>query len=134
MCLKHGLFFFFFDFSSTNLNKLIVIEFEFELLKKNKLTQEDFAEQMDESSEKNNKPVFTVRFLLSAWSSDYANYYQGLWDCEADEPDELCFQRGDLIYIISKRAPVSRRSSEAPTAAAAAFPRATGVKQRPGAA
>uniref|UniRef100_A0A3B4YSQ7 Src kinase-associated phosphoprotein 1 n=1 Tax=Seriola lalandi dorsalis TaxID=1841481 RepID=A0A3B4YSQ7_SERLL len=32
----------------------------------------------------------------------YANYYQGLWDCEADEPDELCFHRGDLIYIISK--------------------------------
>lgn len=41
-------------------------------------------------------------FLLSAWSSDYANYYQGLWDCQADEPDELCFHRGDLIYIISK--------------------------------
>uniref|UniRef100_A0A3B4YSF7 Src kinase-associated phosphoprotein 1 n=1 Tax=Seriola lalandi dorsalis TaxID=1841481 RepID=A0A3B4YSF7_SERLL len=37
-----------------------------------------------------------------SWSSDYANYYQGLWDCEADEPDELCFHRGDLIYIISK--------------------------------
>lgn len=33
---------------------------------------------------------------------DYANYYQGLWDCEADEPDELAFQRGDLIYIVSK--------------------------------
>uniref|UniRef100_A0A3Q1HPJ4 Src kinase-associated phosphoprotein 1 n=1 Tax=Acanthochromis polyacanthus TaxID=80966 RepID=A0A3Q1HPJ4_9TELE len=33
---------------------------------------------------------------------DYANYYQGLWDCQADEPDELDFQRGDLIYIISK--------------------------------
>ncbi|KAA8581219.1 hypothetical protein FQN60_002800 [Etheostoma spectabile] len=46
----------------------------------------------DESSEKN-KP---------AWSSDYANYYQGLWDCQADESDELSFQRGDLIYIISK--------------------------------
>lgn len=41
-------------------------------------------------------------FPLSAWSSDYANYYQGLWDCQADEPDELDFQRGDLIYIISK--------------------------------
>ncbi|RXN09646.1 src kinase-associated phospho 1-like protein [Labeo rohita] len=34
--------------------------------------------------------------------SDYANYYQGLWDCEADGPDELAFQRGDLIYILSK--------------------------------
>ncbi|KAF7203549.1 src kinase associated phosphoprotein 1, partial [Nothobranchius furzeri] len=38
----------------------------------------------------------------SAWSSEYANYYQGLWDCPADEPDELDFKRGDLIYIISK--------------------------------
>uniref|UniRef100_A0A4W5JU74 Src kinase-associated phosphoprotein 1 n=1 Tax=Hucho hucho TaxID=62062 RepID=A0A4W5JU74_9TELE len=36
------------------------------------------------------------------WSMDYANYYQGLWDCEADEADELAFQRGDLIYIVSK--------------------------------
>ncbi|XP_056627938.1 src kinase-associated phosphoprotein 1 [Triplophysa dalaica] len=34
--------------------------------------------------------------------SDYANYYQGLWDCEAEGPDELAFQRGDLIYILSK--------------------------------
>lgn len=57
------------------------------------LPEEDFAEMMDESSEKSNK---------SASSSDYANYYQGLWDCEADQPDELTFQRGDLIYIISK--------------------------------
>lgn len=40
--------------------------------------------------------------LPSAWSSDYGNYYQCLWDCAADETDELDFQRGDLIYIISK--------------------------------
>uniref|UniRef100_UPI0037E9BDDC src kinase-associated phosphoprotein 1 n=1 Tax=Semicossyphus pulcher TaxID=241346 RepID=UPI0037E9BDDC len=57
------------------------------------LPEEDFPDPADESSEKNNK---------SAWSSDYANYYQGLWDCLADQPDELAFQRGDLIYIISK--------------------------------
>ncbi|XP_040923303.1 src kinase-associated phosphoprotein 1 [Toxotes jaculatrix] len=54
------------------------------------LPEEDFLDQMDESSDKPD------------WSSDYANYYQGLWDCEADEPDELAFQRGDLIYILSK--------------------------------
>ncbi|KAM3859512.1 src kinase-associated phosphoprotein 1 [Diretmus argenteus] len=57
------------------------------------LPEEDFPDSADESSERNIKP---------AWSSDYSNYYQGLWDCEADEPDELAFQRGDLIYIISK--------------------------------
>lgn len=57
------------------------------------LPEEDFPDPTDENSERNNKP---------ASSSDYANYYQGLWDCQADEPDELTFQRGDLIYVISK--------------------------------
>ncbi|XP_060884668.1 src kinase-associated phosphoprotein 1 [Labrus mixtus] len=57
------------------------------------LPDEDFPDPADESGDKNNK---------SAWSSDYSNYYQGLWDCPADEPDELAFQRGDLIYIVSK--------------------------------
>uniref|UniRef100_A0A4X1UPP2 Src kinase-associated phosphoprotein 1 n=1 Tax=Sus scrofa TaxID=9823 RepID=A0A4X1UPP2_PIG len=33
---------------------------------------------------------------------DYANYYQGLWDCHGDQPDELSFQRGDIIRILSK--------------------------------
>uniref|UniRef100_A0A8C3X756 Src kinase-associated phosphoprotein 2 n=1 Tax=Cyanoderma ruficeps TaxID=181631 RepID=A0A8C3X756_9PASS len=33
---------------------------------------------------------------------DYANFYQGLWDCTGDESDELTFKRGDVIYIISK--------------------------------
>uniref|UniRef100_H0WB04 Src kinase-associated phosphoprotein 1 n=1 Tax=Cavia porcellus TaxID=10141 RepID=H0WB04_CAVPO len=33
---------------------------------------------------------------------DYASYYQGLWDCHADQPEELAFQRGDLIRILSK--------------------------------
>ncbi|XP_029954708.1 src kinase-associated phosphoprotein 1 [Salarias fasciatus] len=50
---------------------------------------EDFVEPPDESAEKNTK-------------SDFANYYQCLWDCQADEADELDFHRGDLIYIISK--------------------------------
>ncbi|XP_063749003.1 src kinase-associated phosphoprotein 1 isoform X2 [Eleginops maclovinus] len=53
------------------------------------LPDEDLHGLTDESGEKNN-------------SSDYANYYQGLWDCLPDEPDELGFQRGDLICIISK--------------------------------
>ncbi|XP_032845523.1 src kinase-associated phosphoprotein 1 [Tyto alba] len=34
--------------------------------------------------------------------SDYANYYQGMWDCSGEHPDELSFHRGDLIYILSK--------------------------------
>ncbi|XP_057681189.1 src kinase-associated phosphoprotein 1 [Corythoichthys intestinalis] len=33
---------------------------------------------------------------------DYANYYQAVWDCQADASDELSFIRGDLILILSK--------------------------------
>ncbi|TKS81963.1 Src kinase-associated phosphoprotein 2 [Collichthys lucidus] len=35
-------------------------------------------------------------------STDYVNYYQGLWDCTGEFPDELSFKRGDSIYILSK--------------------------------
>ncbi|XP_053118648.1 src kinase-associated phosphoprotein 1 [Hemicordylus capensis] len=38
----------------------------------------------------------------TGFKRSYANYYQGLWDCSGSQPDELSFQRGDLIYIISK--------------------------------
>lgn len=44
--------------------------------------------------------------LLSA-VLDYANYYQAVWDCQADVPDELSFRRGDLIFILSKVCPHS---------------------------
>ncbi|XP_068118806.1 src kinase-associated phosphoprotein 1 [Hyperolius riggenbachi] len=33
---------------------------------------------------------------------NYADYYQGLWDCTSDKNDELSFQRGDIIRILSK--------------------------------
>lgn len=56
------------------------------------LPEEDSQEQADENAEDSQ----------SASSSEYANYYQGLWDCQADEGDELDFKRGDLIYVISK--------------------------------
>lgn len=35
-------------------------------------------------------------------STDYANFYQGLWDCTGALSDELSFKRGDAIYILSK--------------------------------
>ncbi|ROI36333.1 Src kinase-associated phosphoprotein 2 [Anabarilius grahami] len=35
-------------------------------------------------------------------SRDYENYFQSLWDCAGDHPDELSFKRGDTIYILSK--------------------------------
>ncbi|XP_061088314.1 src kinase-associated phosphoprotein 1 isoform X2 [Conger conger] len=57
------------------------------------LPEDEYTDSIDEVSEMGSKP---------AWSMDYANYYQGLWDCDADEPDELSFNRGDLIHVISK--------------------------------
>ncbi|XP_040602512.1 src kinase-associated phosphoprotein 2-like [Mesocricetus auratus] len=35
-------------------------------------------------------------------STDYAHFYQGLWDCTGSFSDELSFKRGDVIYILSK--------------------------------
>ncbi|NWH80990.1 SKAP2 protein, partial [Piaya cayana] len=43
-----------------------------------------------------------VTTLSEDKSTDYANFYQGLWDCTGDVPDELTFKRGDVIYILSK--------------------------------
>ena len=44
--------------------------------------------------------------LMSArpepWEEDYENIYVGMWDCSADEDNELSFNRGDLVHIISK--------------------------------
>ncbi|XP_022084683.1 src kinase-associated phosphoprotein 2-B-like [Acanthaster planci] len=36
------------------------------------------------------------------WEEDYANIYIGLWDCMADDQDELEFRRGEMVHIISK--------------------------------
>ncbi|XP_075033083.1 src kinase-associated phosphoprotein 1 [Mixophyes fleayi] len=33
---------------------------------------------------------------------NYADYYQGVWNCKSDNVDELSFQRGDIIRILSK--------------------------------
>lgn len=35
-------------------------------------------------------------------STDYKGFYQGLWDCTGDHPDELSFKRGEAVYILSK--------------------------------
>ncbi|KFQ49211.1 Src kinase-associated phosphoprotein 2, partial [Nestor notabilis] len=41
-------------------------------------------------------------FFADNKNTNYANFYQGLWDCTGDVPDELTFKRGDIIYILSK--------------------------------
>ncbi|XP_025922552.1 src kinase-associated phosphoprotein 2 isoform X1 [Apteryx rowi] len=43
-----------------------------------------------------------VTIVSDGKNTDYANFYQGLWDCTGDVPDELTFKRGDVIYILSK--------------------------------
>ncbi|KAI4873503.1 hypothetical protein NFI96_032590 [Prochilodus magdalenae] len=63
--------------------------------------EEDIYEVLPEDEFSDSEEI-SERSQKTDPSSDYANYYQGLWDCEADGPDELAFNRGDLIYIISK--------------------------------
>ncbi|XP_061665462.1 src kinase-associated phosphoprotein 1 isoform X2 [Syngnathoides biaculeatus] len=55
------------------------------------LPDEDFPDPPAEVLETSSKVV-----------SDYTNYYQAVWDCQGDAPDELSFFRGDLIFILSK--------------------------------
>ncbi|XP_051922679.1 src kinase-associated phosphoprotein 2 isoform X1 [Hippocampus zosterae] len=47
-------------------------------------------------------PDTDIYEVLPDTNTDYQNYYQGLWDCVGDHPDELSFKRGDTIYILSK--------------------------------
>ncbi|XP_075068375.1 src kinase-associated phosphoprotein 2 [Mixophyes fleayi] len=35
-------------------------------------------------------------------NTDYVNFYRGLWNCTGDNPDELSFKHGDVIYILSR--------------------------------
>lgn len=48
------------------------------------------------------KPPVAAPVTAVNKSTDYQNYFQGLWDCNGDQPDELSFKRGDAIYILSK--------------------------------
>ncbi|TSK14706.1 Src kinase-associated phosphoprotein 1 [Bagarius yarrelli] len=64
--------------------------------------EEDIYEVLPEDELSDHSEESIKRGQRADPSSDYANYYQGLWDCEADRPDELSFHRGDLIYILSK--------------------------------
>jgi len=36
------------------------------------------------------------------FSADISELYQGMWDCPADDPNELPFKRGQIVHIISK--------------------------------
>ncbi|NWT82575.1 SKAP2 protein, partial [Lanius ludovicianus] len=61
--------------------------------------EESLSSKAEVPSKESQEEVATVS---DSENTDYANFYQGLWDCTGDETDELSFKRGDVIYIISK--------------------------------
>lgn len=72
---------------------------------------------------------FFSPFLPGDRSTDYANFYQGLWDCTGALSDELSFKRGDVIYILSK---VRRHPKTTATEGEHATPMVTPLDGNPG--
>ncbi|MGH0179303.1 UNVERIFIED_CONTAM: hypothetical protein FKN15_006464 [Acipenser sinensis] len=64
------------------------------------LPEEDLPNPPQKQPEKVSKPSVSNPTVNK--STDYSNYYQGLWDCVGGQPDELSFKRGDAVYILSK--------------------------------
>ncbi|KAM9572731.1 src kinase-associated phosphoprotein 2 isoform 3-T3 [Guaruba guarouba] len=62
--------------------------------------EEDYDDVCHVSSESIDDSIYEE--VKDNKNTDYANFYQGLWDCTGDVPDELTFKRGDVIYILSK--------------------------------
>uniref|UniRef100_A0A8C0AT23 Src kinase-associated phosphoprotein 2 n=2 Tax=Accipitrinae TaxID=8955 RepID=A0A8C0AT23_9AVES len=64
------------------------------------------SEPIDDSIYEEVKGIVEIFYFVTcdhfSKNTDYANFYQGLWDCTGDVPDELTFKRGDVIYILSK--------------------------------
>ncbi|XP_050794655.1 src kinase-associated phosphoprotein 2 isoform X1 [Gopherus flavomarginatus] len=67
---------------------------------------EELPEEEESAPPKTEEPKKLSQGSTSNVSGDkntnYANFYQGLWDCIGDVSDELSFKRGDVIYILSK--------------------------------
>uniref|UniRef100_A0A8D0HPG5 Src kinase-associated phosphoprotein 1 n=1 Tax=Sphenodon punctatus TaxID=8508 RepID=A0A8D0HPG5_SPHPU len=62
-------------------------------------------EEEEEEEEEDENYIYEVlpgEQVKRGSARNYANYYQGMWDCSSNHPDELSFQRGDVIYILSK--------------------------------
>ncbi|NWX30430.1 SKAP2 protein, partial [Notiomystis cincta] len=103
------------------------VKFVIQDTESNSIPEEEEEEEYDDVGEVNNEPVDDsiyeevkeehlsskaevssnesedeVTTVSESEDIDYANFYQGLWDCTGDESDELTFKRGDVIYIISK--------------------------------
>ncbi|KAJ8354451.1 hypothetical protein SKAU_G00220180 [Synaphobranchus kaupii] len=70
------------------------------ILEECELPEEDLPNPPKTTAETLSKPPSPAVTVNK--STDYKNYYQGMWDCNGDQPDELSFKRGDAIYILSK--------------------------------
>nr|XP_056713462.1 src kinase-associated phosphoprotein 2 [Euleptes europaea] len=66
------------------------------------LPEEEEAKVPVKSEERKKLSQENVAPVSGNKNTDYANFYQGMWDCAGDVPDELTFKRGDVIYILSK--------------------------------
>ncbi|NP_001188121.1 src kinase-associated phosphoprotein 2 [Ictalurus punctatus] len=66
------------------------------------LPEEEMPHTNKPAPEPVSKPPVALPVTAVNKSTDYQNYFQGLWDCNGDQPDELSFKRGDAIYILSK--------------------------------
>ncbi|KAM9489357.1 src kinase-associated phosphoprotein 2 isoform 1-T2 [Clarias gariepinus] len=66
------------------------------------LPEDEVPQNKKPAPEPVSKPPVAVPVTAVNKSTDYQNYFQGLWDCNGDQPDELTFKRGDAIYILSK--------------------------------
>ncbi|XP_054847926.1 src kinase-associated phosphoprotein 2 [Eublepharis macularius] len=66
------------------------------------LPEEEEANVPVKSEERKKLSQENVADISGNKNTDYVNFYQGMWDCTGDVPDELTFKRGDVIYILSK--------------------------------
>ncbi|XP_062847737.1 src kinase-associated phosphoprotein 2 [Trichomycterus rosablanca] len=66
------------------------------------LPEEELSHSNKAAPEPVSKPPAAPPVTAVNKITDYQNFFQGLWDCNGDQSDELSFKRGDAIYILSK--------------------------------
>ncbi|XP_076826834.1 src kinase-associated phosphoprotein 2 isoform X2 [Brachyhypopomus gauderio] len=66
------------------------------------LPEDEMPQPSKPAPEPVSKPPLPAPVTAVNKNTDYENYFQGLWDCNGDQPDELSFKRGDAIHILSR--------------------------------
>ncbi|XP_064023032.1 src kinase-associated phosphoprotein 2 isoform X2 [Pogoniulus pusillus] len=80
--------------------KFVIQDMESHTIPEEEVEEEEYDDVGQVSSESVDDSIYEE--VKESKSTDYAHFYQGLWDCTGDFPDELTFKRGDVIYILSK--------------------------------